>query len=142
MSLAEVLLLVSLAIAPIHTSATYYGADGDGFLGKHHGAYWHGKTPPGFSDVVDMKDPGVAMSSQYGIEYGQVVVICVDDPAYELWCGRCVLAVRVDAKPGRYVDLYASLFDTLTDGHREVGVIKVKVFPLLMMWGPGSDLPF
>jgi len=133
MGLAGILLVMTLTVAPFTTSATFYGADGDGFLGKHHGAYWNGKTPPGFSDVVDMKDPGVAMSSQYGVEYGQVVIVCVDDPAYELWRGRCVLAVRVDAKPGPYVDLYASLFDALTDGHRGVGVIKVKVFPLPMM---------
>lgn len=84
---------------------TWYG---EGFLGRHHAAYWHGQTPCGAPEVVTEDYPGIA--APIGLDHGTILAIerieaCGGQPSP--FDGERVLAIVVDRmgdfnNPGRY----------------------------------------
>lgn len=64
---------------------SYYGTVSDGYIGQHHGAYWHGDSC-GLPDVVD--DIHFGTAAPRWIPYCSNVLICLDV--------GCVLATVVD----------------------------------------------
>jgi len=104
-----------------HSIATYYGSELDGFLGRRHAASWHGKTPQDFSEVVTgCCEPGVALSTCWGIEFGEEILVVWEDK------GLAARVVRVDAKPGRGVDLYEWVYLKLSPS--DIGPLEVAVY--------------
>ena len=99
---------------------THYGV-GDGLLGQHHGAYWHGDSC-GLPDAVDMVSYGVA--APRWIPYCTKVLICHD--------GACVMATVIDRmaddrKDGipRF-DLWPAAAQAL--GMMEAGIVEGKAW--------------
>lgn len=101
--------------------ATYYGNEADGYLGRRHAASWHGLTPPQFSELVTgCCEPGIALTTAWGVEFGREVLIV------DLDTNQAIVAVRIDAKPGWGVDLYEWLWRLLSP--EDFGPLNVKVF--------------
>lgn len=82
---ATVVIVANMLFNPVPAFLSYYGADGDGFYGKHHGAYWHGDSC-GLPDVVD--EYGFGTAAPRWIPYCSKVMLCADD--------RCVEVAVVD----------------------------------------------
>ena len=74
---------------------SYYGTEEDGYLGEHHGAYWHGDSC-GLPTVVDEEHYGAA--APRGIPYCSQLVVCVPDRVPD-----CVTVTVVDRQRDDYV---------------------------------------
>jgi len=83
--LALALTTVFQTIKPVPVYVTYYGTESDGYLGQHHGSYWHGDSC-GLPDIVDNEGYGVA--APRWIPYCSRVIVCAN--------AKCVVAVVVD----------------------------------------------
>ena len=101
--------------------AFYYGWGDVGYLGEHHAAYWHGETPWGWRDVVDLVYPGIA-TADARIPFG--TRLCIEVVAVPAWAageydhlvGRRAAGVVVDrmaswvyAEMGPAVDCWPAL---------------------------------
>ena len=71
---------------------THYG-QGDGLLGQHHGAYWHGDSC-GLPGAVDLVSYGVA--APRWIPYCTKLLVCHEE--------TCVIAVAVDRMADDVID--------------------------------------
>ena len=83
--MAEIALAFALLLRePVPAILTHYGL-GDGLLGQHHGAYWHGDSC-GLPGVVDLVSYGVA--APRWIPYCTEILVCHDSV--------CIVATVVD----------------------------------------------
>lgn len=103
------------------THATYYGNNVDGYLGRPHASSWHGRTPPGFSEAVTRCcEPGIALSTAWGVEFGDDVLVVWEQQ------NIAVRAVRVDAKPGIGADLYEWLYREMSP--LDIGPLDIALY--------------
>ncbi|GAG29268.1 unnamed protein product, partial [marine sediment metagenome] len=74
------LLSFLLVLTPVSKEgvATWYGNE---FVGKHHAAYWHEKTPSGAPDVVDDTYLGIAAPSD--IPFGTKLLLIRESTCME-----------------------------------------------------------
>jgi len=107
-------------------TATWYGNQ---FIGCHHAAYWHSRTPVGFTPVVDTARFGVAAPSS--IPFGtklRITRICTCWGEPRVTDGRQVVVTVVDRRARSvwgYYDLWpapAEALDMVEDG-----CIKIQV---------------
>lgn len=107
--------------------ATFYGNEDDGFLGRRHASSWHNQTPPGFSEVVTACcEPGVALSTTWGVKFGDEVLVVWEDQKL------AVRAIRVDAMPGMGADLYEWLYRELSP--LDIGALDVALYVRRSIW--------
>ena len=112
--------LALLLREPSPAVLTHYGL-GDGLLGQHHGAYWHGDSC-GLPDAVDMVSYGIA--APRWIPYCTQVLICHG--------GACVVATVVDRQANDVIhgkphfDLWPAAARTL--GMMEKGIAEGKAW--------------
>lgn len=121
------LLFVFLIVIPCY----WYGGNGDGYLGKRHAASWHGETPKGFPEVVDIEHLGIALN---GVPFGEVVrVEIVGVPKwakeeYSHLIGRSVYATVVDRTSDLFVDCWPATAKALYGkDYQRVGKMFVKI---------------
>ena len=99
---------------------THYGT-GDGLLGQHHGAYWHGDSC-GLPDVVDLEHFGIA--APRWVPYCTQVLICHG--------GACVVATVIDRMADdvihgqMHLDLWPAAAEVL--GMVKAGIVEGKVW--------------
>ncbi len=114
---------------------TWYGSEGDGYLGARHGASWHGDAC-GLAEVVDAEGYGCA--APRWIPYCSRLVVCVT-PVASITAiapitdyNRCVVVTVVDRQVddvigGRlHVDLWPVPAEAL--GMVEVGIVEGWVY--------------
>jgi len=110
--MAKIALAITLLMRePTPAILTHYGL-GDGLLGQHHGAYWHGDSC-GLPDVVDLEHYGVA--APRWIPYCAEVLVCHD--------GTCIMAVVVDRQRHDVID-GSPHFDLWPAAARALGMVE------------------
>lgn len=110
--MAEIALAFALLLRePTPVVLTHYG-QGDGFLGQHHGAYWHGDSC-GLPGVVDLVSYGIA--APRWIPYCTEVLICFEE--------SCIVAMVVDRQKHDIVD-GKSHFDLWPAAARALDIMK------------------
>jgi hypothetical protein len=119
--MAKIALILSLLLRePEPVVLTHYGI-GDGLLGQHHGAYWHGDAC-GLPPVVDLVSYGTA--APRWIPYCTKVLICYGQ--------TCVIATVVDRQANDVIDgkphfdLWPAAAEAL--GMVEAGLVKAQVW--------------
>lgn len=119
--MAEIALVFALLLKePAPVVLTHYG-QGDGLLGQHHGAYWHGDSC-GLPGVVDLASFGVA--APRWIPYCAKILIC-----FERSCVVATVVDRqhhdvIDGKP--HFDLWPAAAEVLD--MTEEGIVKGKAW--------------
>lgn len=91
--MAEIALAFALLTQPAQPAVlTHYGT-GDGLLGQHHGAFWHGDSC-GLPDVVDPEGYGIA--APRWVPYCTKLLVCHEDV--------CIMATVVDRQRDDVID--------------------------------------
>lgn len=119
--MAEIALAFALLLRePAPAILTHYG-QGDGLLGQHHGAYWHGDTC-GLPDVVDLVHHGVA--APRWIPYCTKILVCHKT--------ACIVATVIDRQHHDIIDnkLHFDLWPAAAEalGMAERGIVKGRVW--------------
>lgn len=129
------LLSFLLVLTPVSTDgvATWYG---NGFIGKHHAAYWHEKTPSGAPNVVDDAFFGIAAPND--IPFGTKLLLIRESTCMKHsspYDGSFVFATVIDRKARHeiphYYDLWPATAKALGFGpfsEGDAGCLKVQVY--------------
>ena len=134
------LILLSQPVSADDTARVSYYGLGDGYLGAYHSAFWHGETPAGWPDTVDLVHPGIA-TSNYLIPLGAVLcfrVVSFPDWAQDEYtslvsnvaCGIVVdrMAPFVHGVYGESYDVWPLLAERLMgNDFRRIGIVQVKI---------------
>lgn len=115
--MAKIALAFALLTQPAQpVIVTHYGT-GDGLLGQHHGAYWHGDSC-GLPDAVDPEGYGVA--APRWIPYCTKLLVCHEDVCITV---TVVDRQRDDAIDGKaHLDLWPAAAQAL--GMMEKGIVE------------------
>lgn len=135
------LLMPSLVSADTGTVRVfYYGSSGDGYLGMHHAAFWHGETPEGWPRVVDLVHYGIA-TSDWSIPFG--TELCLEIVGLPAWTegeyteriGVIVCGIVIDRMPawvewcyGESIDVWPALaYALMGPDFRRIGTVEVEI---------------
>ena len=134
------LILLSQPVSADDTARVSYYGLGDNYYGEKHAAFWHGKTPAGWPDTVDLEHPGIA-TSNYLIPFG--TILCFKVVSFPAWaeeeyidlvnnvaCGIVVdrMAPFVHGVYGESYDVWPALALALMGSDFErIGVVRIKV---------------
>lgn len=114
-SVAELALVFALLLRePTPAVLTHYG-QGDGFLGQHHGAYWHGDSC-GLPGVVDLAHYGVA--APRWIPYCTKFLVCHEQ--------ACIVATAVDRQKHDIIDSKPH-FDLWPAAAQALGIVELGI---------------
>lgn len=132
------LLSFLLILTPISNDgvATWYGNE---FVGKHHAAYWHEKTPSSAPEVVTNDFFGVAAPSD--IPFGTKLLLirkCTCMGHSSSYDGAFIIATVIDRKANHevphYYDLWPASAKALGFGPsfsgNDAGCIRVQVYTI------------
>lgn len=125
--------LFALTPASEEGVATWYGND---FVGQHHAAHWHQKTPSGAPDVVDDAYFGIAAPSD--IPFGTKLLLirestCTnhDSPYDRAFVFATVIDRKARHEIPHYYDLWPATAKALGFGptfENDAGCLKVQVY--------------
>jgi len=120
-AVATVVTLCVAVVAPQSVTLTYYGTVGDGYLGQHHAAYWHG-LDCGLPSSVDEMHFGTAAPAS--VPFCSQLAACYED--------RCVSVTVVDRQRDDvlfglpHLDLWPAPAAAL--GMIEKGIVEGRVY--------------
>lgn len=125
MAVATALTIIANLLNPTPTPAilTHYGTEGDGYLGQHHGAYWHGDSC-GLPDVVDAEHFGAA--APYSIPYCTRLLVVYGSEAVIVMVADRQKHDVIDGLP--HLDLWPAAAKQL--GIVELGIVEGAIFLL------------
>lgn len=122
-AVASAITLVAALVSPQPVTLTYYGTAGDGYLGQHHAAYWHG-LDCGLPVRVDKEHFGAAAPAS--VAFCSQIVVCYQ--------ARCVLVTVIDRQRDDtlfglpHLDLWPAAAAAL--GMIEKGIVEGKAYGL------------
>jgi len=123
-AVAGAITLIAALVSPQPVMLTYYGTTGDGYLGQHHAAYWHG-LDCGLPVMVDKTHFGAAAPAS--VPFCSQIIVC--------HVTRCVLVTVIDRQRDDvlrglpHLDLWPASAAAL--GMIEKGIVEGKAYGLL-----------